>query len=253
MADGQDRRADGQVEDGTKQYGAHAAEAVEKGLGDAGAKERHADREPADQDAGGTERGTQLDRPGLEPRNRGSHHTKSYSATVAKINANPFLRRMICSIALIPAAVRQQVIRARVGHFATSDGTRPALVPVCFVLVGETLYHAIDAKPKSREPPKLQRVINIRANPSAALLVDHYEEDWRRLWYALFRGTARLIEDGPEHQRAVRALRRKYRQYRTTVPLDADALVIALDVQRLSHWQSSSPGRRGTAPRDPRA
>ncbi|HET9849941.1 MAG TPA: TIGR03668 family PPOX class F420-dependent oxidoreductase [Candidatus Dormibacteraeota bacterium] len=149
--------------------------------------------------------------------------------------------------------MRRQVTRARVGHFASSDGERPALVPVCFVLLGATLYHAIDAKPKAREPRRLQRVLNIRANQNAALLVDHYEEDWRRLWYALFRGTARILESGTEHERAIRALRRKYRQYRTTVPLDDGALVIALDAQRLSHWQSSSPGRDRARRRDRRA
>ena len=129
-------------------------------------------------------------------------------------------------------------------------------MPVCFVLIEDTLYHAIDAKPKSRDPRRLQRVLNMRANPNAALLVDHYEEDWRRLWYALFRGKARLISKGAEHQRAIRALRRKYPQYRTTVPLDAGALVIAIDVRRLSHWPSSSPGspgRRARPRRDSRA
>ena len=156
-------------------------------------------------------------------------------------------------ITRIPAAVRRQVTLARVGHFASSDGKRPALVPVCFVLIGGTLYHAIDAKPKSREPRRLQRVLNARANPNAALLVDHYEEDWRRLWYALFRGTARVLESGAEHERAVRALQNKYRQYRTTVPLASGALVIALDAQRLSHWQSSSPGRDRARRRDRRA
>jgi PPOX class probable F420-dependent enzyme len=126
-------------------------------------------------------------------------------------------------------------------------------VPVCFVLIGETLYHAIDAKPKTRKSGKLRRVSNVRGNPNAALLVDHYEDDWRRLWYALFGGTARVIAHGREHQRAVRALRRKYPQYRTTFALDAGALVIALDVARLSHWRASSPGRRAPVRQDPRA
>lgn len=115
---------------------------------------------------------------------------------------------------------------------------------MCFVLLGETLYHAIDAKPKSVAPDRLRRVVNLRANPNATLLIDHYVEDWRRLWYAQFAGRARLLRQGPEHQHAITALRRKYPQYRTTTPLLADALVIALDVQRLRDWQASSPGRR---------
>ena len=127
------------------------------------------------------------------------------------------------------------------------------MVPVCFVLLGETVYHAIDAKPKATAPSRLRRVRNVRANPVAALLVDHYVEDWRRLWYALCSGRARIIDRGPEQQRAVAALKRKYPQYRTSLPLGRDALVIAIDVRRLSHWQASSPVRRRAVRRDRRA
>jgi len=123
------------------------------------------------------------------------------------------------------------------------------VIPVCFVLLGDTLYQAIDAKPKSVAPRRLRRVRNIQANPEAALLVDHYLENWRRLWWVLLHGRARLVEDGAEQQRAIAALRRKYLQYRTTTPLAADALVIALDVRRLRHWQASHPVRRGEARR----
>ena len=92
-----------------------------------------------------------------------------------------------------------------------------------------------------------QRYQAARANPRAALLVDHYVEDWRSLWYVLVRGRARLVDRAPEQQRAIVALRKKYPQYRTTVPLAAEALVIAIDVRRLRHWQASSSGRRGYA------
>jgi PPOX class probable F420-dependent enzyme len=148
---------------------------------------------------------------------------------------------------VIDAGVRRRIARARVGHLATSDGLTPAVVPVCFVLLGETLYHAIDGKPKSARPDQLRRVKNLQANPRAALLVDHYVEDWRLLWYVLLRGKARLLYRGPEQQRAIIALRKKYPQYRTTVPLPAEALVIAIDVRRLRHWRASSAGHRRAA------
>jgi PPOX class probable F420-dependent enzyme len=148
-------------------------------------------------------------------------------------------------IAVIAAGWRRRISRARVGHFATSDGRTPSVVPVCFVLLGETVYQAIDAKPKSVNATQLRRVKNVRANPKAALLIDHYVEDWHKLWYVLLRGKARIVDAGAEQQRAIVALRKKYPQYRTTVPLAADALVIAMDVRRLRHWQASSrgPGR----------
>jgi PPOX class probable F420-dependent enzyme len=148
------------------------------------------------------------------------------------------------AIDLIDAGLRRRIARARVGHLATSDGLTPSVVPVCFVLIGDTLYQAIDGKPKSRAPGQLRRVKNVRANPRAALLIDHYVEDWRRLWYVLLRGRARIVDRGPEQKRAIVALRKKYPQYRSTVPLAADALVIAIDVRRLQDWRASSRGRR---------
>jgi PPOX class probable F420-dependent enzyme len=145
-------------------------------------------------------------------------------------------------IAVIDAGLRRRIARARVGHLATSDGEAPSVVPVCFVLLGETLYQAIDGKPKSVNPAQLRRVENVRVNPNAALLIDEYAEDWRKLWYVLLRGRARIVDRGPEQQGAIVALRRKYPQYRTTTPLASDALVIAIDVRRLRHWRASSPG-----------
>ena len=136
---------------------------------------------------------------------------------------------------------------------ATSGRAGIGLVPVCFVLLGGTIYQAIDAKPKG-DARKLTRLKNIHDNPTAAFLVDHYQEDWRRLWYVLVRGTARILESpDPEHRRAITALRRKYRQYREELPLAADAVVIAIDVAGLSHWQASSAARRSSNRRGSRA
>jgi PPOX class probable F420-dependent enzyme len=144
----------------------------------------------------------------------------------------------------IDAAVRRKVTHARVGHFATSDGSSPSVVPVCFVLIGSAVYHAIDRKPKQQGAVALRRVRNVRANPDTVLLVDHYDERWRRLWWVMLRGDSRVLVEGAEHRRALAALRRKYEQYREEWPLDPGALVIALDVRRLRYWQSSSAVRR---------
>ena len=77
---------------------------------------------------------------------------------------------------------KQRVRDARVGRLGTvtPDG-RPHLVPVCFALREETVYTAVDAKPKSTLA--LRRLANIEATPSASLLVDHYDEDWTHLWW----------------------------------------------------------------------
>jgi PPOX class probable F420-dependent enzyme len=120
---------------------------------------------------------------------------------------------------------------ARVGRFATvaPDG-RPMLVPVCFAIAGETIYHAVDHKPKTTRG--LARLRNVRAEPRASLLADHYEEDWSALWWVRADGTARVLEDAPE---AINLLVERYPQYRERRP---EGPVVALDVERISGWEA---------------
>jgi PPOX class probable F420-dependent enzyme len=99
----------------------------------------------------------------------------------------------------------------------------------------------------------LRRVRNVLANPRAVVLIDHYEEDWRQLWWLTLVGDARVLREGPELARALLALRKKYPQYREGWPLESAAPVIALDVRRLQHWRSSSPDRHRGSRLDPGA
>ena len=85
---------------------------------------------------------------------------------------------------------------------------------MCHACDGRFIYSALDQKPKRTTVARLRRVRNIAANPQVALVVDHYAEDWRRLWYLLITGTAELLEGGEEQARAVQLLRQKYPQYR---------------------------------------
>ena len=128
--------------------------------------------------------------------------------------------------------MRQRLESARVGHLATvrPDG-RPHVVPCCFVLFEETVYSAVDAKPKSTLA--LQRLRNVAAHPDASLVVDHYEEDWTRLWWIRLDGTARVLESGPERDAALAALAAKYSQYAEQPPPGA---VVALDVTDRRAW-----------------
>ena len=95
------------------------------------------------------------------------------------------------------AELRRRVAEARVARLATieADG-RAHLVPICFAVEEERLYSAVDQKPKrSRD---LRRLRNLRERPWATVLVDHYEEDWSRLWWARLRGPARILDGGEE-------------------------------------------------------
>jgi len=128
--------------------------------------------------------------------------------------------------------LRQRVDAARVGHLATTrpDG-RPHVVPCCFVLVGTTVYSAVDAKPKSTLA--LQRLRNLAATPVACLVVDHYDEDWRQLWWIRLDGGARVLEAGAEREAALEALAGKYPQYVDARPPGA---VVAVDVTEWRAW-----------------
>lgn len=87
------------------------------------------------------------------------------------------------------------------------------MIPVCFVLEDDVIYSVLDQKPKRAALNRLRRVRNILANPQVALVVDHYEDAWDRLWYILVRGRAELLTEGDERVRAIGRLRQKYHQY----------------------------------------
>jgi PPOX class probable F420-dependent enzyme len=133
------------------------------------------------------------------------------------------------------ARCRALLATARVGRLATvrPDG-RPHVVVCCFAVSEARLWTAVDAKPKSRAP--LQRLANVRAHPVASLLVDHYEEDWERLWWVRVDGAAAVLEAGDEEQRAIAALTARYAQYAASPP---GGPVIALTIERLSGWSAS--------------
>lgn len=129
--------------------------------------------------------------------------------------------------------MRRLAGEARSARVSTIDADgRPNLVPIVFVLEGDTIYSSVDAKPK--ESPELQRLANVRANPEAiAVLIDHYEEEWTALWWVRLRGRGRVLEEGPERERAHSLLRKRYPRYEEMPPQGA---VLAVDVTEWRGW-----------------
>jgi PPOX class probable F420-dependent enzyme len=110
---------------------------------------------------------------------------------------------------------RTFVRSCRVAHLATSDHNgQPLVLPICYAFDGKTLYSPIDEKPKQFSALRLKRVRNILENPKVAVVVDTYNEDWKKLAYVLIRGKAKVLSRGEKHKKAVSLLRRKYPQYR---------------------------------------
>jgi len=111
--------------------------------------------------------------------------------------------------------VKSFLCSARVAHLATADRSgRPLAIPICFAFDGKEIYSPIDEKPKKKSPLALKRIKNIRANWHVSVVVDRYDEDWRRLAYLLIAGRAEVLLKGRRHKKAVLLLRRKYPQYR---------------------------------------
>jgi PPOX class probable F420-dependent enzyme len=143
---------------------------------------------------------------------------------------------MANKLPLISPGIRAKLETARVARLATVDAERrPHLVPICFACDKSVFYSAIDRKPKQVAPSQLARLKNIQETPQVAFLVDHYDEDWTRLWYVLVRGEAELVSASEELKRAIALLRAKYPQYDADMLAD-DAPVLRITPVRITAW-----------------
>jgi PPOX class probable F420-dependent enzyme len=125
-----------------------------------------------------------------------------------------------------PAEARRLFAAARVARLATVG---PHIVPITFAIEDDTVFTAVDHKPK--RTTALKRLANIERDPHVSLLADAYSEDWSALWWARADGTAVVHEEG--HPHAVELLRRRYAQYVERPPAGP---VIEVSVQRWSGW-----------------
>jgi PPOX class probable F420-dependent enzyme len=126
---------------------------------------------------------------------------------------------------------------ARVGRLATANVSgQPHVVPVCFAMVGERLYWAVDDKPKRSRA--LRRIRNITENPRVSLVVDVWDEDWSRLCWVMAEGDATVVSDGGERARALDALVAKYPQYAAMRLAATAGPVVAITPSRVIAWQA---------------
>lgn len=133
-----------------------------------------------------------------------------------------------------PEEARRRFTMARTAVLATVDGTgAPHLVPVCFVVDGQTLWTAVDGKPKRGN--QLRRHANIRADPRVSLLVEHWSEDWSRLWWVRADGYAAVVDDLTMLPPVAALLRRKYAQY---AEVEIRGPVIEVAIRSWRGWQA---------------
>jgi PPOX class probable F420-dependent enzyme len=134
----------------------------------------------------------------------------------------------------LPAWARDLIASARVARLALLDERdRPRVLPVTFAVWQGAVWSAIDRKPKRAAEPA--RVRRLRRRPEAALLVDHYHDDWSRLAWVELRGPVSVIpvDEAPA---ALEALTAKYGQYRAEPP---PGPLLRLAVERASCWSAA--------------
>jgi PPOX class probable F420-dependent enzyme len=130
---------------------------------------------------------------------------------------------------------RDRFASVAVAHLATADEHgQPHVVVTTFAVEGDRIVMAVDHKPKRTQ--NLKRLRNILHNPKVAVLVDHYDNDWTRLWWVRADGTARILEDHADRQAPVHMLQDKYGQYQASPP---DGPVIEITVSRWIGWSGA--------------
>ena len=133
--------------------------------------------------------------------------------------------------------IKDRFAAAPVAVLGTLGRSGPRLVPVTFVLDGDVVRTAVDAKPK--RSPRLARLDDIAGDPRVSLLVQHWDEDWSRLWWVRADGEAAVSDDRDELAAATAALRAKYPQY-AEVPVTGPVIVVR--VRRWRHWEGFANG-----------
>jgi PPOX class probable F420-dependent enzyme len=146
---------------------------------------------------------------------------------------------MLGAVDLPQSLVERLLDRWPVARLATLGREGPHQVPVVFARTGSLVWTPVDGKPKRSQ--ELVRVRNLRAEPRVSLLLDHYEEDWRRLWWLRVDGAARVVEPAgaradAEPEAALAALRAKYPQYLSVAVLREPATLIRVEPLRVRSW-----------------
>jgi PPOX class probable F420-dependent enzyme len=135
--------------------------------------------------------------------------------------------------------------KARVARLATVDlECKPHLVPIVFVFDNDRDFYfiPIDEKTKQSKAENLKSVRNIKENPSVALLIDEYSEDWTKLYFIMIQGRASIIGGKKLDQnemslleKAHKLLRNKYRQYEK---IGVGEYVIMTMPQKVIAWKN---------------
>jgi PPOX class probable F420-dependent enzyme len=144
-------------------------------------------------------------------------------------------------VELEPEEIERLLDTWPVARLATlAEDGRPELVPIVFARSAGALWSPIDGKPK--RGGELARVRNVRRDRRVTLLLDHYDEDWSKLWWLSVPGDAEVVSGlSREGDAAAEALRAKYARYSSGVtPLFAPGppTLIKIRAGRAFGWRA---------------
>ena len=139
--------------------------------------------------------------------------------------------------------VKTIIDKARVARLATVDSEcKPHLIPVVFVFDNYSYFIPIDEKTKRSRPEKLKRAKNIQQNSNVTLLIDDYNENWRKLYFIMIQGKASIIGGKKLEQnelllleKAHKLLSDKYLQYQK---IGIGEYVIMIIPQKVISWKN---------------
>jgi len=128
---------------------------------------------------------------------------------------------------------------AKVVRLATVDQkSHPYVVPVVFVFHENSFFIPLDEKVKTVNARKLKRVKNIEKNPNVTLLIDKYQNDWKKLFFLMIHGRATMI-DGKNSKlmdKIHKLLISKYPQYKK---IGIGNSCITIHPTKVTFWNNS--------------
>jgi PPOX class probable F420-dependent enzyme len=118
----------------------------------------------------------------------------------------------------------------------------PEALPIVFSRVDASLWSPIDGKPKG-PAGQLGRLARLERAPEAMLLLDHYADDWRDLWWIRLKVTTEIIlGKHPDWLPAVETLAAKYPQYQTTAMFKEEPTMLRFTWRAVNWWAADVRG-----------
>jgi len=128
---------------------------------------------------------------------------------------------------------------AKVARLATVDQkSHPYVVPVVFVFHENSFFIPLDEKVKTVNARKLKRVKNIEKNPNVTLLIDKYQNDWKKLFFLMIQGKATITNSKNSKLMDIihKLLISKYPQYKK---IGIGNSCITINPTKVTFWKNS--------------